>query len=262
MDCAQIRDAFVRGEVLPIDVVRAHLEVCPHCSELFARDAELGRSLASEASLAVPFPDALFEQLEARVAGEAGLRAWLRSRPTHLRGMLVVLGVLLVVLFGGIAKQRPDFADYPTLRVALVLGLYFVVIVLSAAKELTLAPRRGGLADNPALLVGGLGLPFLVAFLPATEASRHFGPEGALSCFSYGAALTVPVALLLWAFDRDDKPSLRTVGLSAVALGLSANLVLELHCPNGNAVHLVLGHASIGLAWLGAWFLARRVSRA
>jgi hypothetical protein len=262
MDCAQIRDAFVGGKVLPIEAVRAHLEVCPHCRELFARDAELGRSLASEASLAVPFPDAMFEQLEARVAGETGPRAWLRSRPTNLRGMFVVLGVLLVVLFGGIAKQRPDFADYPTTRVALVLVLYFVAIVVAAAKELTLAPRRGGFADNPLLLSGGLGLPFLVAFLPATEASRHFGPEGALGCFVYGAVLTVPVALLLWAFDRDDEPSLRSVGLSAVALGLSANLVLELHCPSGNALHLLLGHASIGIAWLGAWFVARRFSRA
>ena len=262
MDCATIRDAFVKGITLPPDAVQEHLKVCPHCRELFEHDAELGRSLASQASLALPFPDEFFEQLEARVARETGPRAWLRSRPTSLRGMFVVLSVLLVILFGGIAKQRPDFVDYPTLRVALVLGSYFVVIVLAASKELTLAPRRGGFAEHPALVFGGLALPFLIAFMPATEASRHAGPEGALGCFGYGALLTLPVALLLWAFDRDDRPSLRTVGLSAVALGLSANLALELHCPSGNALHLLLGHASIGVAWLGAWYMARRFSRA
>ena len=48
--------------------------------------------------------------------------------------------------------------------------------------------------------------------------------------------------------------------LSAVALGLSADLVLELHCASGNALHLLLGHASIGVAWLAAWFVLRRAS--
>ena len=262
MDCAQIRDAFVRAEELPHEAVEAHLEVCPHCRELFEHDAELGRSLATQASLAVPFADAFFEKLEERVASETGPRAWLRSRPTNLRALFVVSSVLLVVVLGGLAKPRSDLADYPAARIALVLALYFSAIVVAVAKELTLAARRAGVEVNPALLIGGLGLPFLVALFPATEASRHFGPAGALGCFSYGAALTVPVALLLWAFDRNDTPSLRTVGLSAVALGLSANLVLELHCPNGNVLHLLLGHASIGLAWLGAWLVARRVSRA
>ena len=87
------------------------------------------------------------------------------------------------------------------------------------------------------------------------------GPEGALSCFLYGALFTLPLGILLWAFDRDDRPTLRTVCLSAAALGLSANLVLELHCPSGHPLHLLLGHASIGLAWLASWFVTRRLSR-
>ena len=107
-----------------------------------------------------------------------------------------------------------------------------------------------------------LVVPFLTALLPATEAGRHAAPGGALSCFIFGTLFTFPTALLLWALDRDDSPSLRTVCLSAVALGLSANLLLELHCPNGNPTHLLLGHASIGLGWLAAWFAARHALRA
>jgi hypothetical protein len=110
--------------------------------------------------------------------------------------------------------------------------------------------------------LGALALPFLVALAPATEASRALGPGGALSCFSYGTLLTLPTAALLWAFDRDDQLSLRTVYLSAAALGLSANLLLELHCGNGNFTHVVLGHASLGVAWLLVWALTRRMSRA
>jgi hypothetical protein len=70
--------------------------------------------------------------------------------------------------------------------------------------------------------------------------------------------LTLPIAALFWAFDRDERPSLRTVCLCAGALGLSANLLLELHCPSGNTLHLLLGHASIGIAWLLVWAVTRR----
>ena len=262
MDCSEIREAFVSGAAVRSAEIEAHLRVCPHCRELFEHDAELGRSLAAESGFALPLHDELFAALEADVAQETGLRAWLRSRPTRLRFATVVASALLVIALGGVLRTRPDFSEYPAARLVLLLGVYLVGIVVAFGKELYLSARRGSLADHFGLLLGALGLPFLIAFAPATEASRHFGPEGALSCFSYGALLTVPSAALLWAFDRDNRPSMRTVCLSAVALGLSANLVLELHCPSGNALHLLLGHASIGLAWLAAWFVARRLSRA
>jgi hypothetical protein len=260
MDCAEIRDSFARGVVPTGSDVEAHRRVCGHCSELFAKDAELGRSLADAAALPMPLADALFAQLEADVARETGLRAWLRSRPTRLRFAIAVLSVLLVVALGGALAQRRDFADYPTARLVLLLSVYAAGILLAFGKELYLSTRRGSFPFQLGLLLAALGLPFLIAFAPATEASRHFGPEGALNCFVYGALLTVPTAALLWAFDRDDRVSLRTASLSAVALGLSANLVLELHCPSGNTLHLLLGHASLGIAWLSAWLVLRSVT--
>ena len=260
MDCPEIRDAFVKGEQPAGTAVEEHVRGCSQCSELFAHEAKLGRSLASAAAGAPPFEDELFAKLEADLAHETGLRAWLRSRPTRLRLAALVLSVLLVVVLGGAARKRADFADYPAARLVLLLGVYAASVLLAFGKELYLSARRGSLADHVGLLLGALGLPFLIAFAPATEASRHAGPEGALGCFMYGALLTLPTAALLWAFDRDDRVSMRTVCLSAVALGLSANLVLELHCPSGNTLHLLLGHASIGVAWLAAWFVVRRAT--
>jgi hypothetical protein len=260
MDCPEIRDSFVKGEVPAGPALDEHLRGCLQCSELLARDAELGRSLASAAAGAMPFEDELFAKLEAGVTRETGLRAWLRSRPTRLRFGVAVASVLLVVGLAAALSRRPDFAEYPTARLVLLLGVYSAGILLAFGKELYLSARRGSLGDHVGLLAGALGLPFLIAFAPATEASRHAGPEGALNCFLYGALLTLPTAALLWAFDRDDRPSMRTVCLSAGALGLSANLVLELHCASGNALHLLLGHASIGVAWLAAWFVVRRAS--
>jgi hypothetical protein len=260
MDCPEIRDAFVKGELPAGPALEQHLRGCPQCSELLARDAKLGRSLASATDGVLPFEDELFAKLEANLAGETGLRAWLRSRPTRLRFGLAVLSVLLVVGLGGVLHQRPDFAEYPLPRLLLLFAVYSAGILLAFGKELYLSVRRGSLGDHVGLLVAALGLPFLIALAPATESSRQAGPEGALNCFMYGALLTLPTAALLWAFDRDDRPSVRTVCLSAVALGLSANLVLELHCSSGNTLHLMLGHASIGVAWLAAWFVLRRAS--
>ncbi len=262
MACSQIRDAFMRGEVLPRDVVQAHLATCPTCRELFERDAELGRALSAQAVPSTGFPEELFERIDADVARESGIRAWLRSRPSQLRFQLLALTTILLIVVGGALHRRGDLDAYPVARMVVLLGGYFVAILMAVGKELSLGPRRPPFADHLGLLLGAVGLPFLVAFFPATEASRHWGPEGALGCFLYGALFTVPIGVLLWAFDRDERLSLRTVCLSAAALGLSANLLLELHCPSGNPIHLLLGHASLGLAWLAAWFVTRRASQA
>ena len=261
MDCSTVRDAFVSGTVLPEDQVEAHLASCPQCRELYQRDAELGRNLAREVSATVAFSGDFFGQLEQKLAQETGFRAWLRSRPSGLRFLLLLLPLLVVLIATGALRHRADFAQYPLQRVLLLLTIYFVAILIAFGKELSESPRGDAFRDHWALLAFALGVPFLAAFAPATELSRQAAPSGALGCFAYGALLTLPIALLLWGFNRDDRISLRTVCLSAAALGLSANLMLELHCGNGNAEHVLLGHASLGLAWLAAWCGMRLLSR-
>jgi hypothetical protein len=261
MDCAEIRDALLHGDAHDNAALQAHLRACPHCRELYDHDAELGRSLASAASAPLTLSADFLVQLEARVAAETGVRAWLRSRPTKVRFFVALLSVLGAVALG-VVHPRRDLADYPAARLYLLLALYALGIAVAFGKELFLSVRRGSLSDYSWLAAAALGLPFLVAFAPPTEASRAFGPEGAFGCFGYGALLTLPTAALLWAFDRDDRMSFRTVCLSAASLGLSANLILELHCPSANLTHVLLGHASLGLAWLLVWALGRRLSRA
>lgn len=265
MDCSQIRDSFLgsvqRAELSQAEL-DAHLANCPQCKALFEQDAELGRTLAAGVSASPSFPDDLFEQLEQKVARESGVRAWLRSRPTRLRFVTALSLLLIVVIGGGLLRHRADFAEYPALRVVLLLCVYFVAIALAFAKELSVQRRPNALSDYLGLLAFGLSVPVLAMFAPATDSSRYMSSSGALSCFCYGALFTLPIALLLWAFDRDQRPALRTVCLSAAALGLAANLLLELHCSNGNPMHVLLGHASLGLAWLAAWGAVRGLSRA
>lgn len=257
MDCSEIRDRFLKGEAVVTEQVQRHLTGCPECQALFEGGAQLGHRLASQAASALPFPDELFAQTEASVAAEIGPRAWLRSRPTHFQSRVVALGVLCVVLLGGVARLRPDFAEYPSTRLLLLFGVSSCLILVAFRKGLRFPARLGNFGDHPEFALAALGIPFLLAFAPATEVSRQASSGGALNCFVYGALFTVPLALLLWACDRNDRPSQGTVCLAAVGLGLSANLVLELHCPNGNAVHLLLGHASIGILWLVTWAVLR-----
>lgn len=278
MTCSRIRQAFLEDQPLPKADVQAHLESCPQCRELYEDDARLGRSLAAQAKLspqlasspnrvfssALDLPEHLFQGIEANVAREIGFRAWLRSRPTRLRFGLVLTSIALVVIVGGGLRLRVDFSDYPRGRLLALLAGYVLAaslaVSLAVRNELSPAPWRRLLSRRPALLLGALALPMLAAFAPATEACRHLGPQGALNCFSYGLLFTGPVALLIWAVDRDDLPSLGTASSSAVALGFASSLLLELHCPNGNVQHLLLGHASLGVAWLVAWLVLRNWS--
>ena len=260
MDCSQIRDSFLNGEPVHAAQVDEHLASCPQCRALFEQDQRLGRGLAAQATDASSLSPDFFEQIEQRLARETGPRAWLRSRPSQLRFLFLVLPLLLVLIAGGLLRQRADFAQYPLPRVILLLCVYFLAITLAFAKELSEAPRSEPLTDHWGLVVFALAVPILAAFAPATELSRQAAADGALSCFGYGALFTLPIAALIWAFDRDDRPSLRTVCLGAAALGLAANLLLELHCGNGNPVHVLLGHASLSVAWLAAWAVARGLS--
>ncbi|HKO50741.1 MAG TPA: hypothetical protein VJV79_23635 [Polyangiaceae bacterium] len=260
-DCTKIRDTFVSGVPAPEERVREHLASCSHCRELFQHDGQLGRGLAAQVNDALTFGEEFWAQIEEKLARETGPRAWLRSRPSAVRFTLVLLPLLSILIVGGLLWQRADFAQYPLPRVALLLCMYLLAILLALAKELSESPRPDAVRDHFGLLAFALAVPVLAAFAPATEASRHAEPGGAFSCFCYGALLTLPIAALLWACNRNDRLSVRTVCLSAAALGLSANLLLELHCGNGNVTHVLVGHASLGVAWVAAWALTRRLSR-
>jgi anti-sigma factor RsiW len=251
----------VSGAPKSEEQVREHLVGCPNCRELYEHDGALGRALSGRASDALPVDPDPFAEIEQKLARDTGPRAWLRSRPSRLRFMLVLLPLLLVLTVGGLLRQRADFAHYPALRVVLLLCVYFLGIVLAFGKELFESPRPDAFRDHWGLLAFALAVPVLAAFAPATEVSLQAGPGGAPGCFRYGVLLTLPIGAVLWALDRHDRPSLRTVCLSAAALGLAANLLLELHCGNGNPVHVLLGHASLGLAWLAAWILTWQLSR-
>lgn len=252
MECAEIRNGFVAGRVPAGPEVEAHFAACPHCHELFENDARLGRRLAQAVLPAAPAGD-LFALVERDLGQEVGLRARLRALPLRVRvaALSSVAGALF--LFQLLRNRRADFGGYsPGLFWGVALGLAFAFV----AGALTVL--RG--ANAPLASQGrGRGVAVVLLVLPALAAlSAPLGAESLesatawgnpSSCFSYGAALVVPVVLLYWLFERRDSVPLRALVAAGAVAGLAANLLLHVHCGSAHPGHLLLGHASIGLVW-------------
>ncbi len=257
MDCRDIRDTLVRGQIPSGPGVDAHLASCEACSALLADHAALGRGLAEAAGSDGPALDleSLLAEVEQSVGRERGPVAWLRSRPTGKRTALVLVAVAVVVLFILAFKLRPDLAEYPML--AMLVAVALEGLIIGAAVRIELRPVQDAAPPawmRPLLGMLALAVPTLVALLPLAHAGAPlaYAPPGksfvqlALGCFSFGTALAAPVLLLLWALDRQGHRARGLAVLAAATGGVVGNLVLLLHCPITDIGHMLLGHASIG----------------
>lgn len=272
MECAEIRSSFVDGRVPEGAAVDEHLQRCPHCRELFERDAQLGRRLALAVGPAVDAGD-LFALVDRDLAREVGLRARLRALPTRVRGAILGVGVLLSLLVAVLLLGwRGDFEQYsPALFwgvvATLVGGLSWgaLRLVRGATAPLDVAERDRAVASSllvlPALvaLVAPLGAAHVASSGLAEDSATAWSTAG--TCFGFGAASVVPLLVLMWMLERRDSvPVAGLVSMGALA-GVAANLILHLHCASAHLGHLLLGHASIGLAWaLGLRLFAGRLS--
>lgn len=262
MDCAQIRQEFLTGNVPSGAAVAEHVKWCPQCAELFRHGAALGRRLALAA---VGGPRDVSSELaatESLLGREHGLRAYLRSRSTRVRWALV-LSVPLLLLVREAARGRVPLAQLGSAR--LVMGAVLLV-ALAVIAQSALRPRaltRATAQRRSVLAMVAWCLPCMLFFAPETR-SLHVDDwssglsRGSLSCFTYGSALAAPSFALLWAFDRDPQLSLRVWALAAGMVAVAANLILLLHCANTQAGHLLTGHFAIGLAWFGLAAVAGR----
>jgi len=268
LECVEIRDRLLAGELPEGAAFEAHLEGCAACRELVSKDARLGRSLASAASSVETGPE-LLDQVEKSLSDERGLRAWLRSRPTSVRLALSVWLVLLILTVFVLTRRRVDFALYPELRRDLLFALFGLGVFFAALRALTgvLRPRR---RLQVALALGALGVPVLAALLPRAHVAHSASLEGtiadfaprALGCFGMGALASAPLVVLLVYSNREDRITPLTAAFAAASAGFAANLVLHAHCAITDPAHLALGHALVGLVWWLALSSTRVLSRA
>lgn len=272
MECAEIRSDFAAGRVPAGPALDAHLQSCVSCRDLFVDDALLGRRLA-EAVLPPPPAGDLFQALDQRLAEERGVRASLRAWPTWLRVSLLVGVALLLTGWHLLHDRRIDFGHYSqplfwalalALLAALAVGVWGLARGVTAplVADQRLTRRSGLLLLLPAVIA--LLSPLGIDLSLLSEADRQAGAawNAPSICFGYGAALVTPFLVLAWLFERRERVPVSTlVGVGALA-GIAANLLLHAHCSCVHLGHLLLGHASIGVAWaLGLGLLAGRFQR-
>jgi hypothetical protein len=229
-----------------------HLSGCEQCRELFGNRAQLGRGLARVAPCR---RDRISEQLlatEALIAGERGVRAFLRSRSTRLRlgSSLSLPALLLLRELAGKPIALHEFNSLRILAGVLLLGLLGIV-VHSALRPLPGQPRAARLCTVLALTAWCL--PCALLLLPQAPSSpdalsRSDFALRSLTCFGYGSALAAPSFALLWAFERGERLPRYVWALGTGLVAVLSSLILLLHCPSTQRVHLIAGHFSIGPA--------------
>jgi hypothetical protein len=224
---------------------------------------ELARLLGADA----PPPElgSLYAGLQAEIARERGARAWLRSRSTPARAAIAGAGLLLGTLGLGLLWPRPDAELYPAARMATIV--LFSAGLITGQLWLVLRPlQRPATADWLArgLAFGACGGLLALYALPTAHAAHpdSVQPPGlaallgyALPCLVVGSAVAAAGFALLRALDRGGAS--RAL-LAASCGGVSANLLLQLHCPNTAPGHLILGHLGALLVIAGVVALRMR----
>jgi hypothetical protein len=238
LDCVDVREALFSGR--PLSAAEAeHAAACPVCSQALPVD-----------DAAEPAAN-LFASVEAAVAEERGLAAWLRNLPTAVRLFIGADVAVALVAIMALGWPRSAYGSMPVERAVLavtVMGLLYALVLRQALRPLHAAPANRAFVAT--VFAAGLLLPVLFALFPAEGPgdSAFDAVRTAAACFWFG---TVPGALLVVALRLLDRGA-HSVGdvalLAAVGGGLVGNAALELHCPSTAPLHLLLGHATVGVA--------------
>jgi hypothetical protein len=181
----------------------------------------------------------------------------------------VVLVSAAVCLAGAARIGLFGFAKMNLLERSLVfpaLGLLACLVAVSFVHQMVPASRLR-VAPSTLLTLSSLALFAIFAYSFRDYQTDHFFSAG-IRCLLTGLLYAIPAALLIWLFVRRGfavNPA--SAGLAAGALGGLAGVgLLELHCPNFQAAHILVWHtavvpvsAALG-ALLGWWLHFRMLS--
>jgi hypothetical protein len=272
MDCSDVERALVvcEGESPSGSEIEAHLAGCEACQFLVGEGAPVALALAGTMTMTTMPPGATPELAELEIAvgeslaAERGLLGRARALPRPARLAAIAVFALLEPVFFSRFLRRVDWTTYPAWRMAATLGIYALGVVILgwfALRPVYLAPLPRWAPR--AILAVGLGLPALIAILPAVattapEAEVFNYPGWAYYCFVDGGGLAVAVLLLARCLDRGAHGS-RASALAAVSGAAFAGLIgLQIQCPINYPMHLLTGHATIPLGLAAAYLLFRR----
>jgi hypothetical protein len=252
IDCVEVRESLFAGR--PLSAAEAeHAASCPVCS------------LALDGGAALD-PEDLFAEVEGAVQRDRGFTGWLRALPTPVRLFAAIDSAAVFILVMVLVRPRWTFGPMPLFRVVPVMGVLALelgVVLWLALRPLQAAPPNRRLVLGS--IVAGLLVPVLFALVPgALPPGLAEAPDmttAMVKCFLFGA---VPGGLLVFALralDRNAHGGTDVAVLAAVGGGLAGNAALELHCPSAAPLHLLLGHATVGIALVVLYGVIRRTAR-
>lgn len=216
-------------------------------------DALVRDRAAVRVDLPEPMLEAMLQQARAlTVERRPTLRDRLRELPSSARVVLVLTTVLGTssVLAG--ASPRDDLAALWRLDLV-VWGSVLLLVTVGSVLAVLRGMHRRPLGPIEVVLAAlGLGLPVLLSLLPGLLPGVAL-PDGEAmamhrACFAGSGLIAGPTAALALSLVRDDKPPLARVFAAAGAGGAAAFLAQALHCPWSDMAHLLVSHASVGVA--------------
>jgi hypothetical protein len=243
-ECARVMDAL--GGPLPPELA-SHAATCEDCRPLIEGFGALEPPSKTSTSRT---PDSPGPQALQELASHPKATPWWRE-------LLVLLAVFAGVMGGGLfALGRQDIVNNAA-SPATIAGLGLLILgLVGGGAFLALAPSRrvpawgllsaGATAVALFQILGGSGYAGMRSFV-----------AGVMGCLVTEVVLTVPpLAVALVLLCRSVFQPLRALaaGVSAAGVGL---FVLHLHCADGSAAHLALGHVAPWLLLSGVALLLR-----
>jgi hypothetical protein len=239
MNCNGVNQALIEGS----PEAEEHLKTCARCRELVA-------ALSAPVSAASPSAEILRLIERAMVADLRKVRPIAAKRYVLAAFMAIYASVVALSIFrlGAFAIRVMS-----PLQAAFILGVLAIsagLLAYSLVNQMVPGSRYG---IPPGLLPFGITILLAIAMaaLFQFQHEQNFWAHG-WACVRTGTPLAALAAVPLWLVLR--RGAILSPAMTGAATGLLAGLagttVLEIHCPNLNAWHILVAH--LGVAVLGA----------
>jgi hypothetical protein len=249
-ECERVMDAL--GGPLPPELA-SHAASCKDCRALTSGF----EALEALPPAATPASTPGMEAARQRTLDELAARP--RSTPWW-HELLLLLGTYAGVMVGGMFALGRSGLVLNTASPGVVAGLALVILALvGSGAYLALAPARHRISWAP--VAAGAGVVAILQVLGGSGYAPMRGfLAGVMGCVTSEVMLSIPpLALALVLLCRSAFKPVRAFAAGLSAAGVSL-FVLNLHCPDGTAAHLALGHLVPWLLLSGvAMFLRSRL---
>jgi hypothetical protein len=239
------------GGPLPPELA-AHAASCEDCRALTEGFGTL-EALPAAAPAPAPAP----KKLEAaRTESLRELAAQPKPTPWW-RELLVLLAVYAVVMVGGVVGLGRAGLVANMAPPVVVAGIALLILGLVGGGAFIALSPSGRRMPWALVGAGAVGVALLQIFGGSGQVAMRSFLAGVMGCMVTEVLLSVPPLILaLVLLCRSAFQPLRAVAAGLSAAGVSL-FVLHLHCPDGSAAHLALGHVLPWLVLAGVVLLVR-----